>query len=216
MIYGCILFELGEYESVKIIQDEVVDSIIAIICSNEFVRYKETDKKKLMGENLWRKLLVSIMVNLSSSIHSKNYENISELYKLFASAVRDSSRLESMTFRKCITYVLDSIGVILNEHTDVMNEVEEISCYFFSKLKVKAKERDAAAEVANEKGLKLVNEEEEESHEMEVVDTTLSRSFYTAKVSRVATPLLKEAESKTDVLNVSGSKQRMKLLRSFV
>jgi hypothetical protein len=53
------------------------------------------------------------MVNLSSSIHEKNYHSIIEFYKLFASAVNYVSRVENIRFRSCISYVLDSVGAIL-------------------------------------------------------------------------------------------------------
>lgn len=61
------------------------------------------------------------MMSLSSSIHSKNYFSVIETYKLFASAVKDTSRVDNIRFRTCTTYVLDSVGAILKEYIDVMD-----------------------------------------------------------------------------------------------
>ena len=113
MIFGCILFEVGDYDTATKIEDEIIDNIMDILCSNVFICLKDNQEKKILGEKLWKKLAVSLMVNLSSSIHAKNYFLIIELYKLFASAVKNTSRLSNIKFRKYTNYVLDSVGVIL-------------------------------------------------------------------------------------------------------
>lgn len=46
-----------------------------------------------------------------------------------------------MTFRKCITYVLDSIGVIVHEYNDVMDEVKDIMKCLFERIEARVQEK---------------------------------------------------------------------------
>ena len=134
MVYASFLFELSDYEAANAIGDEVIDDIMGVFCSRLYVNLPENQEKDIFTDRMWKKMVVVIMINLCSSIHAKDFHNIMHSFDLFGASIKNTSRVGNVIFRKCNTYILDSVGAILKEYKDVTNETRTLCGDLFPNL----------------------------------------------------------------------------------